>query len=135
MVSHRVVLRFPHKLVDKPIVCNLTKDYALEFNILKAYITPDEEGLLVLELKGNEQNYQRGIDYLSGIGVKVAPLSLDVVQDRNKCTDCSVCVAICPSNALAVDASTRKVDFYDDKCIACGLCVTVCPYNAMNVEF
>jgi hypothetical protein len=39
--------------VERPIIYRLVKDYDLEFNILKASITPEQEGLLVLELKGN----------------------------------------------------------------------------------
>ncbi|MEE9366326.1 MAG: NIL domain-containing protein, partial [Dehalococcoidales bacterium] len=51
-VSKRVVLHFPRRLVEQPVVYRLVKDYNLEFNILRASITaePEEEGLLVLEL-------------------------------------------------------------------------------------
>ena len=54
-VSKRVVLRFPQRIVDRPIISSLVKDYDLEFNILKASITQDKEGLLVLELKGDQK--------------------------------------------------------------------------------
>ena len=76
MVSKRIVLTFPHKLVDEPIVYKLVKDYDLEFNILQARITPKEEGLMVLELKGTKENYAEGIKYLTSIGVKIKPLEL-----------------------------------------------------------
>jgi len=49
-VSKRIVLHFPKRMVDRPIVSRLVKDYDLDFNILKALVTPEEEGLLVLEL-------------------------------------------------------------------------------------
>ena len=45
VVSKRVVLHFPKRLVDRPIVCRLVKDYNLEINILQALFTPEEEGL------------------------------------------------------------------------------------------
>ena len=64
MISKRIVLHFPHRLVDQPIVYKLVKDYDLQFNILKAYVTPQEEGLMVLELSGEDGNFQRGIAYL-----------------------------------------------------------------------
>jgi len=38
-VLKRIVLHFPRRLVDQPIVYNLIKDYNLSFNILKASIT------------------------------------------------------------------------------------------------
>jgi ABC-type methionine transport system ATPase subunit len=49
MASAKVILRFPKEVVDKPITSTVVKKYSLDFNILKAYITPEEEGLLVLE--------------------------------------------------------------------------------------
>ena len=48
VVSKRIVLHFPQRVVERPIVCRLVKDYDLEFNILKAFFTPEEEGLMVL---------------------------------------------------------------------------------------
>ena len=135
MVSKKVVLHFPNKLVDEPIVCKLVKDYDLEFNILKAYVTPREEGLLVLELRGEKENYDKGVTYLKKMGVRTQPLSQDIVRNEDKCTDCGVCVPICPTGALVVEPLTRKVNFYDNKCIACELCVNVCPVRAMEVHF
>jgi NAD-dependent dihydropyrimidine dehydrogenase PreA subunit len=129
MVSKRIVLHFPHRLVDQPIVYYLVKDYDLQFNILKAYVTPQEEGLLILELTGNEENYNKGIKYLEGCGVRIQPLSQDVIRNEVKC------VPMCPTGALVVDQLTRKIHFYDTKCIACELCVKVCPTRAMEVHF
>lgn len=135
MVSKRIVLTFPHKLVDQPIVYKLVKDYDLVFNILQAKITPNEEGLMVLELKGKKENYAEGVKYLTGLGVKIQPLSQDVKRDDVRCTHCGACVTICPTEALYIDKKTRKVIFDTDKCIACELCVKACPPRAMVVKF
>jgi len=135
MISKRIVLHFPQRLVDQPIVYRLVKDYDLQFNILKAYVTPQEEGLMVLELTGEEEKFKKGIEYLESSGVRIQPLSQDVIRNESKCTDCGVCVPICPTGALVVDPLTRKVHFYDNKCIACELCVKVCPTRAMEVHF
>jgi len=135
MISKRIVLHFPQRLVDKPIVYRLIKDYNLEFNILKAYVTPQEEGLMVLELKGQDAEYEKGMEYLSSSGVKIQPLSEDIVRNSAKCTDCGVCVTVCPAQALVVDPVTRKVIFHEDKCIACELCIKICPTHAMEVHF
>jgi len=116
-------------------VCNLVKDYNLEFNILKAYVTPREEGLMVLELRGDEKNYKQGIQYLTEASVKVQPLSQNIIRNERKCTDCGVCMPICPTGALVVEPLVRKVHFYDNKCIACELCVKACPVRAMEVHF
>ncbi|MFH1778159.1 MAG: NIL domain-containing protein [Candidatus Omnitrophota bacterium] len=135
LISKRIVLHFPQKLVEQPIVCKLVKDYRLEFNILKAYVTPNEEGLLVLELCGEDKNYKEGVRYLKEVGVKVQPLSRDIIRNEKRCTDCGVCVPICPTGALVVEPLTRKVNFYDHKCIACELCIKVCPVRAMELHF
>ena len=135
MTSKRIVLHFPNRLVDQPIVYKLVKDFDLQFNILKAYVTPQEEGLMVLELSGEDDNFKKGIEYLQSCGVRIQPLSQDVIRNETKCTDCGVCVPICPTAAFVVEPLTRKVLFYDNKCIACELCVKVCPTRAMEVHF
>jgi ferredoxin len=135
MVSKKIVLHFPRRMVDQPIVYKLVKDFDLQFNILKASVTPEEEGLMVLELTGKRENYEKGIEYLASCGVKIQPLSKDVTRNEEKCTHCGVCVPICPTGALIVDEVTRKIIFKNDKCIACELCVKICPPRAMEVHF
>jgi ferredoxin len=134
-VSKRIVLHFPKRVVDRPIVCRLAKDYNLEFNILKALITPEEEGLLVLELSGEQKEYDKGIMYLTETGVRIQSLSQDVLRNEERCTHCGACITICPSGAFELDPLTRRVDFYDEKCVACGLCIKACPPRAMEVHF
>jgi len=134
-VSKRIVLHFPKRVVERPIVCRLAKDYDLEFNILKALVTPEEEGLLVLELSGEQEEYDKGIRYLTQTGVRIQSLSQDVLRNEERCTHCGACITICPSGAFELDPLTRQVDFYDEKCVACGLCIKACPPRAMEVHF
>jgi len=42
-VTKRVVLHFPRRLVEQPVIYRLVKDYNLEFNILRASITAEPE--------------------------------------------------------------------------------------------
>jgi len=135
MTTKRIVLHFPHRLVDQPIVYRLVKDYNLKFNILKAYVTPQEEGLMVLELIGQADDFKKGLEYLKSSGVKMQPLGEDIIRNSAKCTDCGLCVPICPAQALMVDSLTRKVLFHEKKCIACELCVKICPTHAMELHF
>ena len=135
MASKKVVLKFPHRLVDQPIVYRMVKDFDVEFNILKASVTPREEGLMVLELKGEESNLEKALKYAKSIGVTIQPLSKDIKRDDSKCTHCGACVPICPTEALVTDPVTRKVLFYNDKCIACELCIKACPPRAMELHF
>jgi ferredoxin len=134
-ISKKIVLKFPARLVEKPIVSRLIKDYDLEFSILRASVAPDEEGLLVLELRGERQNYKDGIDYLKKTGVEIQPLSKDVTRNENRCTDCGACIISCPTDAFEVDPRTKKVKFITEKCIACELCIKICPPRAMELHF
>ena len=134
-ISKRIVLHFPKRLVDRPIVSRLVRDFDLEFNILKALVTPEEEGLLVLELSGEQTAYDKGIRYLTEAGVRIQSLSQDVLRNEERCTHCGACITICPSGAFELDPVTRQVDFYDEKCVACGLCIKACPPRAMEVHF
>jgi len=134
-ISKRVVLHFPPRLVEQPIIYKLVKDYNLVLNILKASVTPKEEGLMVLDLSGAREDYDRGIQYLQETGVKIQSLGQDIIRIEAKCTHCGACVVICPTGALALDPQTRRVNFYEDKCTACELCVLPCPPRAMEVHF
>ncbi len=135
MFSKKIVLHFPSNLVDKPIISKLSKDYALEFNILKALVNPKEEGLMVLELVGDKKQYDQAIEYLKKEKVKVQNLARDIKRNDKKCVHCGLCVGVCPSGALEIDTQSMEVLFKDDKCIACEMCVKVCPYKAMEVSF
>ncbi len=134
-ISRRVVLHFPRSLVDQPIMCRLAREFNIDFNILKASVTPKEEGLLVVELTGESKDYDKGQEYLAQTGVEIQPLSQDVVRNETRCTHCGACTVLCPTAALTVDSSTRRIDFDNDKCIACGICVTACPPRAMEIRF
>jgi ferredoxin len=135
VVSKRIVLRFPKRLVERPIIYRLVKDYDLEFNILKASITPEQEGVMVLQLKGNQTEYDKGIDFLIKAGVKIQSLSQDVTRNDERCTHCGACITVCPTGAFSLEPKTRLVIFDNEKCIACGLCIPACPPRAMEVHF
>jgi len=136
MASRKVVLHFPKTLVDKPVICQMVKKYDLEFNILKASVTPDEEGLLVLELTAeDEKELDKATKELKELGVSVQPLSKDVVKNEERCTHCGLCVVYCPTAALYVDEETGEIRFADQKCIGCEICVKICPVKAMEVHF
>lgn len=134
-ISRRIVLHFPKRLVDKPIVSRLVKDFGLDFNILKASVTPGEEGLLIMELIGDQRNYDKGVNYLTEAGVKIQSLSQDVVRNETRCTHCGACITICPSGAFSLETGTRRVLFDNSKCVVCELCVKACPPRAMELYF
>ncbi|MDD5037839.1 MAG: NIL domain-containing protein [Dehalococcoidales bacterium] len=134
-ISKRIVLHFPRRLVDRPIIYRLIKDFDLEFNILKASVTPDEEGLLVMELRGKQEDYDKGIKYLTEAGVRIQSLSRNVTRNEERCTHCGACITICPTAAFELEPSTRRVNFCSENCLVCGLCIKACPPRAMELHF
>ena len=132
-VKKRVVLQFPARLVEEPIIYKLVKECDLVLNVLKASITPNEEGRMVLELSGTRENCEKGMQYLQKIGVKVQSLGQDVTRNDDRCTHCGVCVVVCPAGALNLDKKSRMVNFDAAQCTACELCVLACPPRAMEV--
>jgi len=129
------VLHFPPRVTGQPVVYRLAKDFNLSFNILKASVSPGEEGLLVMELTGDQEDYDKGIRYITEAGVEIQSLSQDVVRDEARCTHCGACVTICPTSAFSLEPKTRRVLFDNNKCVVCGLCVKACPPRAMRSYF
>jgi len=78
MLKKGLVLRFPPEIVDQPIVYRLARDFNLVFNILKAMITPGKEGIMILELSGDMENLEKGLKFLTDVGVEVKPIAQQV---------------------------------------------------------
>lgn len=134
-VAHRVVLHFPPAITGQPIVYRLATEYGMVFNILRAAVGPQEEGLMVMELRGEEADYQRATQYLTEHGIRLQPLLQDIRKNDDLCTDCGACVGVCPSEALVLERPSMKVIFEPDKCVVCGECVPCCPVRAMELRF
>jgi len=105
------------------------------FNILKAKITPKSEGIMILELSGEKEDFDKGVEFLKNLGVGVRYLAADITRDDEKCTHCGACTAICPTQALHIDRETMEVLFDKEKCIGCELCISVCPFRAIELKF
>ena len=133
MHAKMLVLRFPKEIVDKPIITNLVRNYNLSFNILKAQIYPRKEGIMVLELRGNRKDFEKGMQYLQDIGVKVESIAQGICRDDELCYQCGACTAVCPTGALHIQRPEMLVLFESERCSACELCVKACPARAMVV--
>jgi len=134
-VSHKVVLHFPPIVVEQPVIYHLARDYDLAFNILKASISPQEEGIMVIELSGEDADFQRANDYLAKQGIRTQPLLQDIRRNDDRCVHCGACVGVCPSEALTLERPSMRVIFRADECVACGECVPTCPVAAMELHF
>jgi len=134
MSAKKIVLRFPPQIVDKPWLYHLVKDYDLMVNVLKANVNPYKEGFIVAELSGENDQYEQGLGFLRGHGVRIDSLSQDINRDQDRCTHCGACTSSCPSGALYISRPSMEV-IYDDKCVVCGVCLKTCPVKAIELNF
>lgn len=135
MLRKKVVLNFPPHLIDHPITYRLVKDYDVMVNILRARITPNEWGRMVVELSGNGGQLEEGLNFLAEMGVGVEPLAKEVRWLEERCVQCTACIAPCPTHALELDRSNMTVSFDQELCIACELCLNSCAYRAIEMSF
>lgn len=57
-----------------------------------------------------------------------------VSLDETRCTHCSSCVWVCPSDALSLTEDGSALSFVESLCFQCGLCVSICPQRALSME-
>jgi ferredoxin len=134
MYSKMLVLRFSKSAVEKPIVCSLAREFDLTFNILNATILPRNEGVMVMQLSGTPQNFERGVRYPKNEGILIQNAEEEISRDEIKCTHCGACTAVCPTGALSIERPGMQVVFDREKCSICKLCVSACPPHAMELR-
>jgi hypothetical protein len=79
MAKQRVKFTFPQELITLPIIYELGKNFSLVTNIRRADVTEDR-GWVVLELDGDLQEIERGIQWVTSKGVRVDPVEGDIVE-------------------------------------------------------
>ena len=79
MGKQRVKFTFPTKLVTEPIIYNLGHKFNVVTSVRRADVREDM-GWVVLELEGDDQEIQRGIDWVSSLGVRIDPVAGDVIE-------------------------------------------------------
>ena len=136
MITKKLMLYFPKCECEKPIIYHLVKDHDLVVNVFRAKVTPEEEGFLVLDVTGTEEQIQDGIDFVKTFNVTVNFTGKGVTRDEEKCSHCGYCVPYCPTGALNIaDRITRQVAYNESDCIECLACIRVCPYGACTSAF
>lgn len=73
MKTQRLELTFPEKLIKKPVLYDLVKEYDVIPNIRRANI--DEKfGWIILELSGEDEELERAFDHLEDLGIDIERL-------------------------------------------------------------
>ena len=79
MGKQRVKFTFVDQLVKEPIIYRLGRDFKIVTNIRRADVQ-EETGWVVLELDGEDSEINRGLAWVSSTGVRVDPISGDVIE-------------------------------------------------------
>ena len=79
MGKQRVKFTFPTDKVKEPIIYYLGRDFNVVTNIRRADVRSDM-GWVVLELDGEDSEIERGLEWVSSTGVRVDPVSGDVID-------------------------------------------------------
>jgi len=79
MAKKQVTLTFPQQLIKEPVIYTMAKQYNLIPNIRRAKIT-ETVGEVTLEIEGSEKDLDAGLKELADKGVKVEPVTGDVVS-------------------------------------------------------
>jgi ABC-type methionine transport system ATPase subunit len=79
MAKRRARFTFPTDLITQPVIFNLGRNFQVVTNIRRADVREDV-GWVILELEGEEEEIERGLDWVTSMGVRVDPVSGDVVE-------------------------------------------------------
>lgn len=79
MAKQRVKFTFPQELITLPIIYQLGKEFNVVTNIRRADVTEDR-GWVVLELEGDPEEIERGLEWVAAKGVRVDPVQGDIIE-------------------------------------------------------
>ncbi len=79
MAKRQVMFTFPEDLIKEPIIYTLSHQFKIVTNIRRADIS-ENKGWVVLELEGEEKEIEQGIAWVISKGVRVDPVTGDVVE-------------------------------------------------------
>ena len=79
MPTKRVRFTFPSQLIKEPVIYKLGMDFEIVPNIRRADVR-DSMGWVVLELEGDDEIIQNGLDWVASTGVRVDPIGGDIIE-------------------------------------------------------
>ena len=79
MSTKRVRFTFPSELIKEPVIYKLGMDFEIVTNIRRAVVRVSMGGV-VLELEGDDEIIQNGLDWVASTGVRVDPVGGDIIE-------------------------------------------------------
>lgn len=125
----KILLKFPEKLVGKPITAEIILELKVPINIITANIT-SKGGEFLAEIP--DEVLDKVVKAFREKGLIVTlPKLIEI--DSEECFSCGACITICPVEALTFGDDFSLV-FTKEKCLGstCSACVDACPARAIN---
>lgn len=79
MARQRIKFTFPQELITLPIIFELGKQFQVVTNIRRADVTEDR-GWVILEIDGDLEEIERGLQWVASQGVRIDPVQGDVIE-------------------------------------------------------
>jgi ABC-type methionine transport system ATPase subunit len=79
MALKRIKFTFPTQLIQEPIIYQLGRKYKLVTNIRRADVREDM-GWVILELNGDQEEIDQGLEWVTTKGVRIDPVSGDIIE-------------------------------------------------------
>ena len=79
MAKRRVRFTFPEQLITEPLIYNLGRNFEIITNIRRANVQ-ERVGWVVLELEGDDDEIDRGVEWMTEAGVRVDPIIGDLIE-------------------------------------------------------
>ncbi len=79
MAKRRVRFTFPETLITEPLIYNLGRKFEIVTNIRRANVQ-ERLGWVVLELEGDEDEIERGLEWMTEAGVRVDSILGDLIE-------------------------------------------------------
>ena len=79
MAKRRIRFTFPEQLITEPLIYNLGRKFEIVTNIRRANVQ-ERVGWVVLELEGDEDEIDRGLEWMTEAGVRVDPITGDLIE-------------------------------------------------------
>jgi ABC-type methionine transport system ATPase subunit len=78
-MKKRVKLTFPQSLIKEPVIFTMAREFNVMPNIRRARVT-ETVGEMILEMEGDEENLEKGVQWLREKGIDVELVEGDIIE-------------------------------------------------------
>jgi ABC-type methionine transport system ATPase subunit len=78
-MKKRVKLTFPQDLIKEPVIFTMARKFDVIPNIRRARVT-ETVGEMILEVEGEDENVDKGIESLKQLGIDVELVEGDILE-------------------------------------------------------